>query len=64
MAVTKILKRVLLTEVPGVANPMAHVLESLTNKLDVAAQESDVENKSFDIESSIDVSGKRNSVEV
>ena len=39
-----------MTEVPGVANLMAHVLESLTNKLDVAAQKSDVENKSLDID--------------
>ena len=59
-----ILKGVLLTEVPGVANPMAHVLESLTNKLDVAAQESDVDNKSLDIEFSRDVSGIRDSAEV
>ena len=33
-----ILKGVLLTEVPNVANPMAHVLKSLTNKLDVAGE--------------------------
>ena len=29
-----VLKGVILTEVPNVANPMAHVLKSLTTKLD------------------------------
>ena len=38
-----ILKGVLLTEMPNVAKPMAHVLESLTNELDVAADVFDVD---------------------
>ena len=56
-----ILKGVTLTKVPNVANPMAHVLESLTNKLDVAREDFDVDNKSAHIDSSRDVSGIRES---
>ena len=59
-----ILKTVLLTEVPNVANPMAHVLESLTNKLDAAGEVFDVHNKSRHMDSLKNVSDKPDSVKV
>ena len=46
----------MLTEAPNVANPMAHVLESLVNKLDDTVEDSDAQGKFVDIASSMDVS--------
>jgi hypothetical protein len=50
------IKGVLLTEAPNVANPMAHVLDSLVNKLDNTRDESDAQGKFVDIAASMDVS--------
>ena len=46
----------MLTEAPNVANPMAHVLESLVNKLDDTGQESHAQGKFVNIAASMDVS--------
>ena len=54
------IKGVLLTEAPNVANPMAHVLESLLNKLDETVEEVDAQGKCFNIASIVDVSGSAN----
>ena len=48
------IKGVLLTEAPNVANPMAHVLESLLNKLDDTGEESLIQGKVVDITASMD----------
>ena len=59
-----ILKGVMLIEVPNVANPVAHVLEYLTNKFNVAGEVFDVENKSAHIDSSRNVSSLRESAKL
>ena len=55
---------VMLTEVPNLANPMAHVLESLSNKLDAAGKVFDVHSKSPHIDSLRDDSDKPDSIKV
>ena len=50
------IKGVLVTEAPNVANPIAHVLESLVNKLDDTAEGSDAQGNLVDIAASVDLS--------
>ena len=59
-----ILKAVMLTEVPNVANPMAHVLKSLTRKLDPAGEVVQVDSNSAHVDCSRDVSTMSHSAEV
>ena len=54
------IKGVLLTEAPNVANPMAHVLNSLVKKLDDTREESVAQEKFVDIAEMLDVSSNDN----
>ena len=49
------IKGVLLTEAQNVDNPIAHVLDSLLNKLDATGEEFDAQRKFVDIASTLDV---------
>ena len=48
-----IIQRVMLTEVPNVANPMAHVLKSLTSNLDPAGEVFQVDGNSACIDDEV-----------
>ena len=50
------IKGILLTEAQNVDNPIAHVLDSLLNKLDATGEEFDPQRKFVDIASTMDVS--------
>ena len=56
LLMTFYIKGGLVTEAPNVANPLAHALESLVNKLDDSRQESDAQGKFVNIAASMDVS--------